>query len=141
MARVRRHHPADHPFARRSSDARRPYRRDVGSARSHAGDHRDAVERRARQSRGRNPALRRDLGAAVAAAARGIHARDGRRAMTPGRVRLALAVALVLLLEALCRSGVIDRFSMIPPSEIVWHLGRILTGREMWPAISKTLAN
>ena len=61
--------------------------------------------------------------------------------MTPGRVRFALAVALVLLLEALCRFGVIDRFSMIPPSEIVWHLGRILAGREMWPAILKTLAN
>jgi NitT/TauT family transport system permease protein len=61
--------------------------------------------------------------------------------MTPGRVRLAIGVALVLLLEALCRSGTIDRFSMIPPSEIVWHLGQILTGKEMWPAISKTLAN
>ena len=46
------------------------------------------------------------------------------RAMTPGRVRFALAVALVLLLEGLCRFGFIDRFSMIPPSEIVWHLGR-----------------
>ena len=61
--------------------------------------------------------------------------------MTPGRVRFALAVALVLLLEALCRFGVIERFSMIPPSEIVWHLGRILAGKEMWPAILKTLAN
>jgi hypothetical protein len=46
--------------------------------------------------------------------------------MTPGRVRFALAVALVLLLEALCRFGVINRFSMIPPSEILWHLGRLL---------------
>ena len=46
--------------------------------------------------------------------------------MTPGRVRFVLAIALVLLLEALCRFGVINRFSMIPPSEIVWHLGQIL---------------
>jgi NitT/TauT family transport system permease protein len=61
--------------------------------------------------------------------------------MTPGRVRFAIAIALVLLLEALCRFGVIDRFSLIPPSEILWHLGRILGGREMWPAIAKTLAN
>jgi NitT/TauT family transport system permease protein len=61
--------------------------------------------------------------------------------MTPGRVRFALAMALVLLLEALCRFGVIERFSMIPPSEVLWHLGRLLAGREMWPAILKTLGN
>jgi NitT/TauT family transport system permease protein len=61
--------------------------------------------------------------------------------MTPGRVRFLIAVALVLLLEGLCRSGIIDRFSMIPPSEIVWHLGKILVGNQMWPAILKTLAN
>ena len=61
--------------------------------------------------------------------------------MTPGRVRFALAVALVLLLEALCRLGVIDRFTMIPPSEIVWHLGKILGTAQMWPAILKTLGN
>jgi NitT/TauT family transport system permease protein len=61
--------------------------------------------------------------------------------MTPGRVRFLVAVALVLLLEALCRTGIINRFSMIPPSEIVWHLGKILAGKSMWPAILKTLAN
>src|SRR2546423_9619661 len=61
--------------------------------------------------------------------------------MTPGRVRFALAVALVLLLEGLSRLGVIDRFAMIPPSEILWHLGRILATGEMWPAIGKTLTN
>src|SRR5258708_4188458 len=61
--------------------------------------------------------------------------------MTPGRVRFALAVALVLLLEALCRFGVINRFAMLPPSEILWYLGKILTAGRMWPAIGKTLAN
>jgi len=61
--------------------------------------------------------------------------------MTPGRVRLAIGIALVLLLEALCRSGVINRFAMIPPSEILWHLGRILASAQMWPAILKTLTN
>ena len=63
------------------------------------------------------------------------------RLLTPGRVRLALALALVLLLEALSRFGAIDRFAMIPPSEILWHLGRILGTGEMWPAIAKTLSN
>ena len=61
--------------------------------------------------------------------------------MTPGRVRLALALALVLVLEGLSRLGAIDRFAMIPPSEILWHLGRILGSGEMWPAIAKTLGN
>ena len=61
--------------------------------------------------------------------------------LTAGRVRFALALALVLLLEALCRLGVINRFAMIPPSEILWHLGHILIGGTMWPAIAKTLTN
>src|ERR1700750_1442463 len=61
--------------------------------------------------------------------------------LTPGRVRFALALVLVLLLETLCRFGAIDRFAMIPPSEILWHLGKILVGGTMWPAIAKTLTN
>jgi NitT/TauT family transport system permease protein len=61
--------------------------------------------------------------------------------VTPGRVRFALALALVLLLEALCRLGVINRFAMIPPSEILWHLGKILVGGTMGSAIAKTLTN
>jgi NitT/TauT family transport system permease protein len=61
--------------------------------------------------------------------------------LTPGRVRFALALALVLLLEALCRFGIINRFAMIPPSEILWDLGGILVGGTMWPAIAKTLTN
>jgi NitT/TauT family transport system permease protein len=61
--------------------------------------------------------------------------------MTPGRVRLAIGLALLGLLEALCRLGVIDPFAMIPPSEILWHLGRILASAQMWPAIIKTLSN
>lgn len=61
--------------------------------------------------------------------------------MTPGRVRLLLGIAVVLLLEALCRTGVISRFAMIPPSEILWHLWKILTAGELWPAMRKTLTN
>jgi NitT/TauT family transport system permease protein len=60
---------------------------------------------------------------------------------TAGRVRFALALAVVLLLEALCRFGAINRFAMIPPSEILWDLGHILVGGTMWLAIAKTLAN
>jgi NitT/TauT family transport system permease protein len=61
--------------------------------------------------------------------------------MTAGTVRLAIALGIVGLLEALCRFGVIDHFAMPPPSEIVWDLGRILLTGQYWPAIGKTLAN
>jgi NitT/TauT family transport system permease protein len=61
--------------------------------------------------------------------------------MTPGRARLLIGLALILILEALCRVGVIDRFALIPPSEILWHLGGILVSARMWPAILKTLGN
>ncbi len=61
--------------------------------------------------------------------------------MTPGRVRLLIGLALILIWEALCRFGAIDRFALIPPSEILWDLGRILFGGRMWPAIGKTLGN
>jgi NitT/TauT family transport system permease protein len=64
-----------------------------------------------------------------------------RIALTPGHVRLALGLVLVLLLEGLSRFGFIDRFAMIPPSEILWHLGKILSGGQMGPAIVKTLTN
>lgn len=61
--------------------------------------------------------------------------------MTPGRARLLIALALLLVWEALCRLGMIDRFALIPPSEILWDLGRILLSARMWPAIGKTLGN
>jgi NitT/TauT family transport system permease protein len=61
--------------------------------------------------------------------------------MTAGKVRLAIAIGIVGLIEVLCRSGVIDRFAMPPPSDIIWDLGRILMSGKFWPAIAKTLAN
>ena len=61
--------------------------------------------------------------------------------MTPGRVRLALAVGAVLLLEGLVRFGFINRFAMIPPSEMLWDLGGLLLGGAIWPAIGKTLSD
>jgi NitT/TauT family transport system permease protein len=61
--------------------------------------------------------------------------------VTPRAVRLALVIGIVLLLEALSRLGAIDRFAMLPPSEIAWHLGRILASAQYWPAIAKTLGN
>jgi len=61
--------------------------------------------------------------------------------MTPGQARLLIALALLLVWEALCRFGAIDRFALIPPSEILYDLGVLLLSARMWPAIAKTLAN
>jgi NitT/TauT family transport system permease protein len=61
--------------------------------------------------------------------------------VTAGRVRILIAIAVVGVLEALCRLGVIDRFAMPPPSEIIWNLGRILVIGQLWPAIAKTFTN
>ena len=43
-----------------------------------------------------------------------------------GSIRLALGVALVAILELACRTGLIDRLTMIPPSEMVTALWTIL---------------
>ncbi len=61
--------------------------------------------------------------------------------MTPGRVRFALAIGVVLLLEGLVRFGFINRFAMIPPSEMLWDLGSLLLDGGIWPAIEKTLTD
>src|SRR5262249_29892024 len=63
------------------------------------------------------------------------------RTMTPGRVRLVLALAVILVLEALVRLGMISRFAMIPPSEIIGHLANILMTGRFSTAIVKTLTN
>ncbi|HEY8370373.1 MAG TPA: ABC transporter permease [Thermodesulfobacteriota bacterium] len=66
--------------------------------------------------------------------------------MTRARHRIALLRIAVLavavgLLEALCRTGVIDNFTMPPPSRIVRDLLAILASGALIPAILKTLGN
>src|SRR5438046_1260555 len=56
-------------------------------------------------------------------------------------IRLAVIAGAVLLLELLARVGAIDRFTMPPPSEIVWHLVAILVNGTFASAIAKTLTN
>ena len=61
------------------------------------------------------------------------------------RVRLwqaGLIVGSVLLLELLCRIGVIDSFTMIPPSQMVVSLFQVaMTKAWFWPELSFTLIN
>jgi NitT/TauT family transport system permease protein len=56
-------------------------------------------------------------------------------------LRTLAVLALIGLLEALCRTGVIDRFTMPPPSAILADLARLLVAGKLYGAIAKTLAN
>jgi len=56
-------------------------------------------------------------------------------------VRLALVVSAILLLELLCRIGMIDHLTMPPPSEIMRDMVVLLASGRMNGAMLKTLAN
>ena len=57
------------------------------------------------------------------------------------RYRLGVVAGLILLLELLCRIGVIDHLTMQPPSEMLRDLYRILVSGSMNAAMLKTLTN
>ena len=57
------------------------------------------------------------------------------------RYRLAFVIAVVLLLEVLCRAGVIDHLTMQPPSDMVRDLIVLLASGSMNGAMLKTLMN
>jgi NitT/TauT family transport system permease protein len=59
----------------------------------------------------------------------------------PALVRLAIIVGLIGLIELLCRTGAITRFTMQPPSEILRDLADILLTGRYDAAIAKTLSN
>jgi NitT/TauT family transport system permease protein len=56
-------------------------------------------------------------------------------------LRIAVLAAFIGLLEVLCRTGVIDNFTMPPPSIIIRDLGAILASGELLPPIAKTMRN
>lgn len=56
-------------------------------------------------------------------------------------LRWFLVLAAVAALEVMCRSGVIDRFTMPPPSRIAEDLMRLLIAGKLYGAIAKTLTN
>lgn len=60
------------------------------------------------------------------------------------RVRLwqfGLIAGAFLLLEVLCRTGVIDRFTMIPPTQMVMALAVAAGKSWFWPDVTYTLIN
>jgi len=56
-------------------------------------------------------------------------------------LRTLLVVVAVAVLEVLCRVGVIDRFTMPPPSRILEDLVRLVAAGKLYGAIAKTLVN
>ena len=56
-------------------------------------------------------------------------------------LRCLLIITAIAVLEALCRVGVIDRFTMPPPSRIFEDLVRLLVAGKLYGAIAKTLMN
>ena len=60
------------------------------------------------------------------------------------RVRIcqtAVIAGFVLLLEALCVGGVIDKVTMPPPHRIVVDFVKLLTSKAMYPEIGKSMGN
>src|SRR5258707_2079432 len=57
-------------------------------------------------------------------------------------IQLGIVGAVVAALELLCRAGVINRFTMIPPSEMAGALTRVITTAPwFWPDVTYTLGN
>ena len=57
-------------------------------------------------------------------------------------LQLGLVCAAIAALELLCRVGIIDRFTMIPPSEMAGALTRVIaTAPWFWPDVTYTLGN
>jgi NitT/TauT family transport system permease protein len=57
-------------------------------------------------------------------------------------IQLGIVGVVIAVLELLCRAGVIDRFTMIPPSEMLLALGNVIaTAPWFWSDLSYTLGN
>jgi ABC-type nitrate/sulfonate/bicarbonate transport system permease component len=57
-------------------------------------------------------------------------------------LQLSFVCAAIAALELLCRVGIIDRFTMIPPSEMAGALTHVITTAPwFWPDVTYTLGN
>jgi NitT/TauT family transport system permease protein len=56
-------------------------------------------------------------------------------------IRVTLVVGAVLLLEALCRTGVIQPVTMIPPSRMAGGLIALFQNGKVYPPLTKTMGN
>ena len=56
-------------------------------------------------------------------------------------VQVGIVAGIVLLLEALCLAGVIDKITMPPPHRIVVDFVRLMIAGKLWPEIGKSMGN
>jgi NitT/TauT family transport system permease protein len=56
-------------------------------------------------------------------------------------VRLAVVAGFVALIEALCRFGVVNPLTLLPPSAMAAHLFELLTSGEINEAMARTFSN
>ena len=56
-------------------------------------------------------------------------------------VQVGIVAGLVLLLEALCLAGIIDKITMPPPHRIVVDFVRLMIAGKLWPEIGKSMGN
>jgi NitT/TauT family transport system permease protein len=57
-------------------------------------------------------------------------------------IQLGIVGAVIAILELLCRAGIIDRFTIIPPSEMLLALATVIaTAPWFWSDVSYTLGN
>src|SRR3569833_1941487 len=101
------------------------------------------MERRPRQPHCRVGEVRRAVRALVVAAAERVHSGQRRiRAHPMNRLTLArigVLLVLVALLEVGCRSGLINNFDLIPPSQMVVALFELLRSGSLNGAIVRTI--
>lgn len=56
-------------------------------------------------------------------------------------IRLGLVIALVATLEVLCRQGIINRMTMVPPSVMVTKLWALMGTEKFWSQVASTTRN
>src|SRR5690606_30953880 len=141
----RHHGDAHHPCARRGRDAVRPHRRHVGPARQAHRRPTHGMAKGARLAHRGRGILRCDHESPLAPAsgriAQGIRHARNRPMRRATWIRTLVVVGFVLLLEGLCRWGVIGRMTMIPPSAMAEHLWKLLQEGRYNEDIAQTLRN
>ena len=56
-------------------------------------------------------------------------------------VQIGIVTALVLALELLCDTGVIDKITMPPPHRIIVDFAKLMVSGKLWPEIGKSMGN
>src|SRR6185369_7566069 len=66
---------------------------------------------------------------------------QGRALMPATTFRVLITVALIALMELVCRVGLVSPHSLIPPTEMAARLGQLLQQAQFWQAVGLTAQN